>query len=363
MIERILIVHWSSQIGPEPIIQYPPEGKFPPKENFLKIWAMHELNKEDTMIEFTPEEGDNTFISIIQEFENELYFLILVYKKDMTENDDLGKESPDILAIMSKNLVELINTNKITRAISEAYTTIKNYSKLDEEENLTNFFQDKIKNTILQICRDGVISKSNLTNRLRREYGFSTLNIDLILVSFIRENLIVKKNVPGSKECYFLINDIVCSRIPPRILPIDKNDANLTKKYKDSLENFYFSYDIISDLDNRVIIQTVLLDKDVFSLIKTLRKGKLSFNDCLNVLNNKQELLNELLEKQFIFEAKGYIYLFSDIRFIKFKPYFIVKRLLERYKNQEISLNEYLAHLKLLAVHFETSISLDYEII
>jgi len=83
----------------------------------------------------------------------------------------------------------------------------------------------------------------------------------------------------------------------------------------------------------------------------------------LNVLNNKQELLNELLEKQFIFEAKGYIYLFSDVRFIKFKPYFIVKRLLERYKNQDISLNEYLAHLKLLAVDFETPISLDYEII
>ena len=359
MIERILIVHWSLQIGPEPIIQYPPEKAFPPKEEFLKIWAKHELNKENTMIEFTPEEGENSFISIIQNFENELYFFILVYKKEDVV-DHFGKESPDILAIMSKNLVELINTNKITRAVSEAYTTIKNYSKLDEEENLKNFFQDKIKNTILQILRDGVISKSNLTNKLRHDYGFSTLNIDLILVSFIRENLIIKKNVPGSKECYFLINDIVCARIPPYILPIDKNDANITRKYKDSLENFYFNYDLISDLENRVIIQTVLLDKDVFSLIKTLRKGKLSFNDCLNVLNNKQELLNELLEKQFIFEAKGYVYLFSDVRFIKFKPYFIIQRLLERYKNQNISLNEYLAHLKLL---IETPRSIDYEII
>ena len=364
MIERILIVHWSLQIGPEPIIQYPPERAFPPKDFITRIWAKHELNKENTMIEFTPDEGENSFISIKQSFEGEIYFLILVYKKeDIVESDHLGKESPDILAIMSKNLVELINTNKITRAVSEAYTTIKNYSKLDEEENLKNFFQDKIKNTILQILRDGVISKSNLTNKLRRDYGFSTLNIDLILVSFIRANLIIKKNVPGSKECYFLINDIVCSRVPPSILPIDKNDANLTKKYKDSLENFYFSYDLISDLENRIIIQTVLLDKDVFSLIKTLRKGKLSFNECLNVLNNNQELLNKLLEKQFIFEAKGYVYLFSDVRFIKFKPFFVVQRLLERYKHQEISLNEYLAHLKLLAEDIEIPVSLNYEII
>ncbi len=361
MIERLLIVHWNKQTGPEPIIQYPPEKPFPPKDLFLKIWAKHELDKENTMIEFTPEDSENSFISIIQQFEGETYFILVYSQKNKKQN--LIKESPDILAIMSKNLVELINTNKITRAISEAYTTIKNYSKLDEEENLKNFFQDKLKNTILQILRNGVISKSDLTNKLRHDYGFSTVNIDLILISFIRENLIIKKNVPGSKECYFLTNDLSYTRIPPKSLPVDKNDAILLRKYKNSLENFYFNYDIISDIENRTIIQTVLLDKDVFSLIKTLREGRVSVNDCLSILNNKQELLNELLEKKFIFEAKGFVYLFSDVRFIKFKPYFIIERLVERYKNQDISLNEYLAHLKLLNEHIESPTSIDYEIV
>jgi len=361
MIERLLIVHWNKQTGPEPIIQYPPEKPFPPKDLFLKIWAKHELDKENTMIEFTPEDSENSFISIIQQFEGEIYFILVYSQKNKKQN--LIKESPDILAIMSKNLVELINTNKITRAISEAYTTIKNYSKLDEEENLKNFFQDKLKNTILQILRNGVISKSDLTNKLRHDYGFSTVNFDLILISFIRENLIVKKNVPGSKECYFLTNDLSCTRIPPKSLPVDKNDAILLRKYKNSLENFYFNYDIISDIENRTIIQTVLLDKDVFSLIKTLREGRVSVNDCLSILNNKQELLNELLEKKFIFEAKGFVYLFSDVRFIKFKPYFIIERLVERYKNQEISLNEYLVHLKLLTEQLNAHSIIDYEII
>ncbi|MFX0030130.1 MAG: hypothetical protein ACFE8B_13030 [Candidatus Hermodarchaeota archaeon] len=362
--ERIIIVHWNRQTGPEPIIQYPPEKPFPSKDLFLKIWAKHELDKENTMIEFTPEGENNKFISIIQEFEGEIYFLILVYnQEDLVEKDHLGKDSPDILAIMSKNLVELINTNKITRAVSEAYTTIKNYSKLDEEENLKTFFQDKIKNTILQILRNGVISKSKLTNKLRQEYGFSTVNIDLLLISFIRENLLITKNVPGSRECYFLINDLACTRIPPQILPLDRSDTNLTKKYKDSLENFYFNYDIISELENREIVQTVLLDKDVFSLIKTLRDGTLSVNDCLSILNNRQELLNELLDKKFIFEAKGFVYLFSDVLFIKFKPYFIINKLMKRYQSQEISLNEYFAHLKLLTEDIKTPSTISYEIV
>ncbi len=359
--ERIIIIHWSSQTGPEPIIQYPPEKPFPAKDIFLKIWAKHELNKENSMI--TYEESENGFISIIQQFEGEIWMVILVYsQKDMIEHF-LIEVSPDILAIISRNLVELINTNKITRAISEAYNTIKNYSKLDREENLINFFQDKIKFTILQILRNGVISKSKLTNKLRHDYGFSTVNIDLILTSFFRESLIVKQNVPGSEECYFLVIDLSCTRIPPNNLTIDPLDTNIIKKYQENIKNFYFDYDKIIEVESKTIIQTILLDKDVFTLIKTLRERNLSVNECLNILNNKEGLFNELLNKKFIYEAKGLVFIFSDVRFIKFIPYYIIEKLIERYRNQDISLNEYLTHLKLLTEQLDIHPFLDYEIV
>ncbi|MFX1455022.1 MAG: hypothetical protein ACFFDB_06565 [Promethearchaeota archaeon] len=357
--ERIILSHWNKQTGPEPIIQYPPEKPFPPKDLFLKIWAKHELNKENSMIEFIPEDGEKRFVSITQQFEGEMYFLILVYE---TMNMD-ETTSPDILASMSKNLIELINTNKITRAISEAYTTVKNYSKLDEEEIIIDFFQDKIKYTMLQILRDGVISKLDLTNKLRLEYGFSTLNIDLILISFLRENLIIKENVPGSNECYFLINDISCMRLPPKNLPIEDKEDILLKKYRNELESFYFNYDIIFEIENKTIIHSILNDKDVFSLIKDLRAENLTVNECLNILNNREELFNDLLDKKFIYEAKGIVYLFSDVRFIKFKPDYIIKKLMERYLNQEITLNEYLRHLKLLSERNKLLVPLDYEIV
>ncbi len=360
--ERIILTHWSSSIGPEPIIQYPPEKKFPAKELLLKIWAKHELNKERSMVEFIPEDEDNSYVSVIQRFEGEVYFLILVYsKEDM--HDDIIKESSEILALISKNLIELINTNKITRTISEAYNTIRNYSKLDEEENLINFFQDRIKYTILQILRNGVISKQKLTNILRHEYGFSTVNIDLILISFFHENLLVKKNVPGSKECFFLIRDLSCTRIPPDNLPSGQMGENLLRKFKLALKKYYQEYYNASDFENKTIMQTVLFNKDVFSLLKTLRKKQITVNDCLIILNNKEELFNELIDKNFIYEAKGQVYLFSDVRFIKFSPYYILEKLVERYQNQEISLNEYITHLKLLTEKIEEPLSVDYEIV
>ena len=360
--ERILIVHWNKSTGPEPIIQYPPGNGFPSKDLFLKIWALHELDKESSMIEYNPEIaelGDEQYISILQEFESEIYFIIITYnlKEDL---NNAVKDYPDILATVSKNLIELINTNKITRAISEAFNTIKNYSKLEKEENLLNFFKDKIKYTILKILQEGVISKSELITTLRQDHGFSTINIDLLLISFLRENLIIKDSVPGSKDCYFLIKDLSCTRIPPKNLP---DSEEIVEDYSQSLVNCYSNYDCISEIENKSLIN-ILMDKEVYSLIQELRKESLTVSKSLDILNNNEDLFHELLEKQFIYEAMGIVSLFSDIRFIKFTPYYLVEKLSERYYNQKISLDQYLTHLKLLTEQLEKHPSLiDYEII
>ncbi|MHA1467129.1 MAG: hypothetical protein ACTSP6_03505, partial [Promethearchaeota archaeon] len=80
--ERLIIIHWNKSTGPIPIIQYPPEGAYPSKDIFLKIWAQHELNKEKILLEldFILEEKDRSVVSVIQEFEGEIYFLVLIIK-------------------------------------------------------------------------------------------------------------------------------------------------------------------------------------------------------------------------------------------------------------------------------------------
>jgi hypothetical protein len=362
--ERIIIVHWNKSTGPEPIIQYPPEQKFPSNELFLKIWALHELDKESSIIEFIPDINEEQFISIIQKYEEEIYFIILAYnRKDKIK--DMITEHPDILAIVSKNLIELINTNKITRTISEAFHTIKYYTKLEKEENLLNFFRDKIKFTILNILQEGVISKDKLNEILRKEYGFSTTNIDLLMISFIRENLIIKRNVPGSRECYFLVKDLSCIRIPPKDYPKGFQDNDeISNDYREKIIKFHANYDYISEIENKSIIN-FLMNKEVYSLLEKLRiDSSISVTNCLDILNNKEDLFNELLNKKIIYEAKGNVTLFSDIRFIKFTPFYIFLKLSTRYNHQEISLNEYLMHINLLTAQYEKQESiLDYEII
>ena len=361
--ERIIIVHWNKSTGPEPIIQYPPEQKFPSNDLFLKIWALHELDKESSIIEFIPEMNEEQYFSIIQKYEGEIYFIIIAYNR-IDKIRDMITDHPDILAIVSKNLIELINTNKITRTISEAFHTIKNYTKLEKEENLLNFFRDKIKFIILNILQEGVISKDKLSEILGQEYGFSTRNIDLLLISFIREDLIIKRNVPGSQECYFLIKDLSCIRIPPKDFPeAYRENYEILNDYKENIMKFFANYDCISEIENKTIIN-FLMNKEVYSLLEKLRKESLTVSNCLDILNNKEDLFNELLNKKLLYEARGIVHLFSDIRFIKFTPLYVIEKLSKRYNRQEISLNEYLTHIKLLISQYEKGKSiLDYEII
>jgi hypothetical protein len=211
--------------------------------------------------------------------------------------------------------------------------------------------------------REGIISKDELTHKLREEYGFSTVNIDLLLISFLRENLIKKQLVAGSKECFLLIKDLSFIRVPPKSLPKDTTEEKIIKRYKKEYAKFYANYDSGKEIESKRLFN-FLLDKEVFELIKALRKTDLSVNDCLIILNNKEELFSELLEENVIFESKGLVFLFSDIRFIKFVPYYIMKKLNLRYEKQEISLNQYISHLQYFLSTLESEPNhLNYSII
>ncbi len=360
--ERVIVVHWNKNTGPEPIIQYPPKDGFPSTDLFVKLWTIHELNKERSMLEYVPE-GENWYISVPQKFSGELYFLVLAYGKNHNLENIIDF---DILSTMAGNLIKSINTDKITRSIFETFNLIKDYTKLDQEENLMTYFQDKLKITILQILRNGVISKLELAKILTEEYSFSTLNIDLLLTTFIRDNLIIKKTVPGSRECYFLVKDVSFIQIPPKKNPDYSDDQReeYLKLYKNQIIKIYNDFGSVSEIENKTIINIMVNNHDIFLLLKALRKKVLNVAECLSILNNDEDLFYEVLENTFIYESKGLVYLILDVRFVSFTPFYIVKKLIERYNNEEISLDQYLTHLELLFKQYvEKPGTIDYEII
>jgi len=47
--DKIVIIRWDKQAGPQLIVQYPPEKETLSKDLFFKIWAKYELNKEQLL--------------------------------------------------------------------------------------------------------------------------------------------------------------------------------------------------------------------------------------------------------------------------------------------------------------------------
>jgi len=363
-LDKIIIVRWDSQLGPQFIIQYPPEKEMPKKDLFVKIWAKYELQKEKSIIVLTTEDIDKdmgkkniNYLTVTQQYEGELYFFILELER--LQKDQNFEDYSEILGSISKNLIELIHSDKFMRALSEGYTQIKGFVKLEKEQNIINIFKDKIKTHILKVLEKGVISKVELINKLKENYGFSGENIDLLLSSFLKEGLILKKNLPGIKECIFLVKDLVCIRIPPNFSTLNLGHKKIAGKklkvsskkfYKDyinKLKEFFTNFDNISEIKDNTLY-ALFFNENIYNLIKKLRETTIPVEKALIVLEDKQELFNDLLDKTIILERKGMIYLFSDIRFISFLPIFILKNLKERYDNMEITSDQYVTHVEIL---------------
>ncbi len=358
--DKIIIIRWDTQLGPQPIIQYPPAKEMPKKDLFVKIWAKYELQKEKSIIILTTEDvdkKDKNYLTVTQQYEGELYFFILEFER--LQKDQNFEDYSEILGSISKNLIELIHSDKFMRALSEGYNQIKGFVKLEKEQNIINIFKDKIKTHILKVLEKGVISKAELINKLKENYGFSGENIDLLLSSFLKEGLILKKDLPGIKECIFLVKDLVCIRIPPNLTTLNlgrkkiagkKLKASFKRFYKDyvkKLEVFFTNFDIISENKDNTLY-ALFFNENIYNLIKSLRETNIPVEEALMILEDKQELFDDLLDKTIILERKGILYLFSDIRFVSFLPIFILKNLKERYDNLEITSDQYVTHIEIL---------------
>ena len=367
--DKIILVRWDTQLGPKLIIQYPPEKEIPMKDLFVKIWAKYELQKEKPLIVLTEEDVDKNYLAIAQFFEGELYFFI--FKFEQLQKDQNFEDYSEILASISKNVFQLIHSDKFMRALSEGYNQIKNFVKLGKEQNILNLFKDKIKRNILNILENGVISKSDLINKLKHDFGFSAVNIDLLLSSFLKEGVIIKKDLPGIKESIFLVKDLACVRIPPNQMDfnlnekkgkIKKSQETLHKSILKKLNEFFTNFDIISEIKNNSLY-TLFFDETTYNLIRILRKKSITIEEALSLLENKQEIFEDLLDKEIIIERKGVVYLFSDIRFISFLPIFILKNLMDRYNNLEITSDQYIAHIEILLAELNKKKKEIYKII
>ncbi|MHA1612649.1 MAG: hypothetical protein ACTSVZ_09050 [Promethearchaeota archaeon] len=340
--QKLILVHSDIRLGPNALVQFPPEENFPPKKILLKIWAQHETNTTSNFISVIETDLHKKYCSLHKHHKptNKTYFILL--ELDLSADERIYQE---ILENVANDLINNYGKPHFSHVLSETYRTIKNYSEMDNFQLFFRIFDDNIRIKVLDYLRKGVITKYALRNELKTKFGYVKLNLDLLLTPFLRLGLIKIKDVPGSEDSIFLISDIFAYRQPPSFQP--KNPEVLK-----SIENVFSQEQIISDTELHQLLP-LFENFQTLQLIKllSLKNGNgIAYEIVFELLRDNKKLLDELNDRHIIFnDDDKFVYLISEIHFKKFSPKYLIPLLKRRYNNGEISMNQVLAHVELIS--------------
>lgn len=339
VLKRIVLVKWDSKLGPTPLVQFPPEKLSIDNEVLLKIWANHEMSVNQPVIEITTEAS--RVVSYYLERHRNRYFLVGLTSLDDTTN------YADLFSSIAINLVNSLDTPQFIRILSESFHTIKNYATLNEEQVYFKIFSDLTRRSILTILREGAISRGALETQLQDVYGFTTVNLELLLSPFHQLKLVQRQTIYET-DVYFLVQDVACVRVPPKQLLAQKSP--LDPAYFSHLRGFFQHYDPLheekSDVIHRVI--ETALQPAVYEVIELLRAGPMKELDFLEMLKTNRKLMRELIDLHIIVKIGNHIYLLSDIKFLNFLPSYIYTSLIRRFMAREIPVDYLIRHAELL---------------
>ncbi len=336
--KKLILVQWDVQAGPHDLVAFPPDPELPGKEILLKIWARHEMNQTNDYIVIREEERQICYCSLrkTRKMSNQIFFILVEIPCDM--DDQLFRE---ILETVADNLIENIDHPHFAHILSDTYRTIKAYADLDEDQLFLHLFEDKIRIRILEILRQGVISKSQLKSSLEKVYGYTQINIDLHLTPFLRLNLITILSVPGGDQTIFLLNDLYCCRLPPRRPPSDSYVIGRI------FEEFQV-HQIVQETQIEPLVKLSVEPgvKELIALLEEDNPNGIGYEIALTVLKNDSRVFEDLMKQNIIIlTPEMNVFLLTKLHFFRIKPRYLPPILVERYEGGQISIDQLLHQL------------------
>jgi len=341
---KLSLFKWDHQLGPEPLIQYPPDSNspFPKKEVLLRIWSIHELNSEP-VVNFVEEPLN--YLSIMHKNLDEFYFALL----ELDIQEDPSKYE-DIFLNMSSTLFNSIGSSNFTLILSETYSMIDEYSKLNQDQLYFNLYRDRNKVNILNSLRNGVVSKGKLCETLRTQYGIAETNFEILITPFQHLGLIMENSIHGCSN-FYMIKDVYGARTPPDGLyhELLKSTDEMDKKYVRYLTDFFTHYRPEHDDDETLLqISKLLSDSQIYNSLRVLYDNKLKRNRFIDMISQDVQSYTKLRQLKMIIEIEDFLYPLSEIHFYTFTPMYLIRNLGKRFQKNEISTEELFYHIRLL---------------
>ena len=326
LLKRILVVKWDQTVGPQPVVQYPPEDEFIDNENLVKIWSIHEL-QENPIVHLGIE--DVTYLSYKEETKMGLYFVIF-----MTD-EPLEEEYRELHAGIATSLLKMLDTPNFLAGLQEMYQNLTAYTNLNEDQLIATIYQDRVKSAIFDEIRQGILNKTQLQNILKKKQGVSVMNFDLLLSSFIRLGIVLPESIVG-EDYLFLKKDYFPARLPVEYLRSEEVLGDDGPVYLQKVQEF-FTAQQESPGSSWVSFFFGCFKDPAYTFLHELANRPLPIENVMQLLGGDENLFSELEENQVVTSINNRVFLLAGILFIPFRPTYILGELKKRYFEQQVT--------------------------
>ncbi|MHA1377788.1 MAG: hypothetical protein ACTSRG_05345 [Candidatus Helarchaeota archaeon] len=285
-------------------------------------------------------------------------------------------ESSEDPSLYEEGLVESVYEIIEQRKKPNFVNILRNYLQkmpkflsLTDEQRFSFIFKNPTRVLILRKLTEGAIIKEVLRKWLSDRVGYDILDLDGLLMPFIKTNILKEFKIPteisAETECLFLIKDVFFMRTPAEKMmkkygKKSKSKTAIFKNYKDEVHRFFKKYKL-EERDSRECSQ-FFSDPDFYSVITALRDDgqelesliknvKLDANMVNSIIKNLRnaKMVKEIKDSN----GKKIIYLLNDIAYPTFFPEYMIDSIRRRWGERNISQTLALQHLQLLKGIFQ----------
>ncbi|MHA1914758.1 MAG: DUF2341 domain-containing protein [Promethearchaeota archaeon] len=288
----LILMKWDERIGAELLGKYPQDINISEK-TLMQIYGTHEYSAEKGLITLIRE--NLNVLSYYTGPETGYYFILILSMDD--DPDVYEGEMANIASLILQNLEDDV----YLQMIPLFFQRLSIYPSLTYEQNLIFYYQDSIKQMIINILRDyGIITRSELNIWMKDHELEGIIDLQAILAELVRYELIKVASVKGiPSELIFLTKDIFMLRVPPDILFKDpvKNGLPIqfAKSYQEEVQNYFKEYHPTKD--DAFNLLNNLIDHQVYETIQLLRIAIVTMKDFEKLKNKGVTDIYTVLKK------------------------------------------------------------------
>jgi len=276
----LVLMRWDERIGVESLEKYPQDVNVSDK-TLLQVYGIHEYSGEKGAI--TLIRGSLNILSYYTGPESGYYIILILHLDD---DPDMYEEA---MANIAQILLQNLEDDAYLKMIPSLFQRLSIFPSLTYEQKLIFYYQDNIKQMIINILRDyGVITKSELNIWVKDQDLEKLVDIEAILADLVKIDLIKLASVKGvPSELIFFTKDIFMLRIPPDSLYQDPESHGLPKEaikmYRNEIQKFFSEYRPTEE-DNLSLLD-ILIDPEVYQTLRLLRKAIVTMKDFEKLKN------------------------------------------------------------------------------